>query len=952
MLLLCSVMPMFALWQTPVVHFTRKNYGAGTQNWGIAIASNNWSYVANNYGLLEYDGDRWHLYGMPNSTAVRSLMIGLDGRIYVGATNEFGIFAANAVGGLDYHSLSDSLDRKYAGFGEVWNIHGDAEGGETYFQTDNYLIRRTDDGTLSCLCPGSHIYCSATIRGGVYVATAEGVFLLVGEQFNLLNNSQILAGKQVRKLIPWSTNQILIATFDDGLYVYDGQTTRKFDFAGNDFLRKNKLYCMAVDGSRLALGTVRGGLMLVGLKDGSVQIFDMQNSGLQNNTVLSVAFDNFGNLDVGLDNGIDRLLLQSPYRNFSVRGIPFGSGYAAMITDKAGYMGTNQGLFVNSFGNRDMNAPVSFIEASAGQVWGLDSVGGVILCSHHKGLFQVSGTKFIPLSTADGFWHVCKLDDNYLVAGSYTGFYLLQKQKNTVRMLHKIKGYEHTAMNFEVDGSGQIWAVSPEGVARLRLNDKRDSLASETVYEFKYPQDYVKIFALRDRLVISGEYFCRVVGADGVLREDKAFFDLLDGEHFYRLIRQNADYDLWFLRDEILSVRKCVDVVQHTYEPAARTMVMDDIQFVVGFEHLNFASQDLAVIGTVDGFAKLDSRMFGITQPVEGLYIRSMELTQANDSVVYGESYEKLPADIRLDYNYNSVRFRYGGAVTASGKLYRTRLEPEEEDYSRWTTALSREYTSLHEGKYTFHVQIKDIQTGLEHETALTFTVLPPWYRTGYAYLAYVVMIILLLYMIYTYFEQRIVSANEHMEYEKNREIHEREKQHLIETHEWERQLHELQKEKADYELKNKSQELSSLLLNQVNRKEFADDVQQQVTLAVEELQKRRVAAAVKILKRLSEKIEQEGSEEVDWKRFEDNFDIVNDKFIRKLTAVYPWLNKNERHLCVYIRMGLYTKEIAPLFNLSVRGVEMLRYRMRKKMGLPRDANLEQYFRSFSDEQQ
>ena len=53
-------------------------------------------------------------------------------------------------------------------------------------------------------------------------------------------------------------------------------------------------------------------------------------------------------------------------------------------------------------------------------------------------------------------------------------------------------------------------------------------------------------------------------------------------------------------------------------------------------------------------------------------------------------------------------------------------------------------------------------------------------------------------------------------------------------------------------------------------------------------------------------------------------------------------LNKKERKLCIYVKMGLFTKEIAPLMNMSVRGVEMLRFRMRKHMNLDRADDLEQ----------
>jgi DNA-binding CsgD family transcriptional regulator len=100
----------------------------------------------------------------------------------------------------------------------------------------------------------------------------------------------------------------------------------------------------------------------------------------------------------------------------------------------------------------------------------------------------------------------------------------------------------------------------------------------------------------------------------------------------------------------------------------------------------------------------------------------------------------------------------------------------------------------------------------------------------------------------------------------------------------------------------------------------------------------------------LQGKISQNVEQDIDWTRFEENFDIANDYFLKKLAEQFPWLNKNERKLCIYIKMGLLTKEIAPLMNLSTRGVEMMRYRMRKKMGLGRENDLEIYFQTFNND--
>ncbi len=85
------------------------------------------------------------------------------------------------------------------------------------------------------------------------------------------------------------------------------------------------------------------------------------------------------------------------------------------------------------------------------------------------------------------------------------------------------------------------------------------------------------------------------------------------------------------------------------------------------------------------------------------------------------------------------------------------------------------------------------------------------------------------------------------------------------------------------------------------------------------------------------------GDESIDWQRFEENFDEVNAGFCKCLTERFPWMSKQERKLCVYIHMGMLTKEMGPMLGLSTRGVEMLRYRMRCKMDLDPQANLKDY---------
>lgn len=80
-----------------------------------------------------------------------------------------------------------------------------------------------------------------------------------------------------------------------------------------------------------------------------------------------------------------------------------------------------------------------------------------------------------------------------------------------------------------------------------------------------------------------------------------------------------------------------------------------------------------------------------------------------------------------------------------------------------------------------------------------------------------------------------------------------------------------------------------------------------------------------------------------DFDVFQSNFDIIHQDFFKILDEKYPQLSRNDKILCAYLKMNLSSKEIAPLLNISIRGVEVNRYRFRKKMNLDRYVNLSEY---------
>jgi DNA-binding CsgD family transcriptional regulator len=73
-------------------------------------------------------------------------------------------------------------------------------------------------------------------------------------------------------------------------------------------------------------------------------------------------------------------------------------------------------------------------------------------------------------------------------------------------------------------------------------------------------------------------------------------------------------------------------------------------------------------------------------------------------------------------------------------------------------------------------------------------------------------------------------------------------------------------------------------------------------------------------------------------------FDEINNDFLKKIKGLYPQLTSTDLKLCAYLQLNMSSKEIAQLMNISLRGVEISRYRLRKKLQLPTEKSFVEFF--------
>lgn len=936
-----------AEWQCPVTNYTRHTYKAGNQNWMLQQHNNGWVYVANNNGLLEFDGSGWNIYPMRNAKA-RAMKIGDDGRIYIGGIGQFGYFTPNRLGGLDYTCLSDALPPNTM-IGVIWNIFQDK--GRVYFQSDRCLFYWENNRLEYIESPGE-VYTSAILYNKFYFGAAEGVMILEDRQFRLLPGSEVLG--RISSLLPFN-GKILIVTRYNGLYTYDGENIEKYKCVADDFMLRNRIFCAALNHSLLALGSVQDGVCLLDLKKGDMNVISI-NNGLQNKTILSMFFDAQSNLWLGLDNGIDCVCLSSPVLSLYGNRPVIGSGYSSFLYRDKLYLGTNQGLYTTlPPDGLDKELPMDFVPGTGGQVWSFLHHDDKLFCASDNGIFIIEGNKVEHLDGIRGVRVLVSLNHrpDVLIAGTYgkySGLHLLQKENGRWHVVGKLKNFTYAAKSLLAEDTGNVlWVTNKDrGVCRLVLSDDLREVVTMKKYNSEsFPSGRDVFLARINNEIVAASYYGlwhynRIADS---LEEYKELENMLDGKGVYTYLTMDVAQNIWYVSGGTLKLLR-YDAVKNSYYKNPHDAYLKG-SLIENYEHINVLGEQ-AIAGTEEGFSLVRHASTVMNKEQLSLQIRRVYLTGRRDSLVYGRSYHYENTPVVITYQHNSLRIEYNlnnySAAQSALYSYRLSVDNDKGEWSEFSENAIKEFTGLHEGKYIFSVKLMTDKDQEPVMTSFAFEILPPWYRTWWSMMIYVVVACLFLFYIY----RRINIARKRLLLQKELELYRQQQEFKKVSELKDQKIDSLQEEKLQAELRHKSEELIRTTLNIVRKNEMLLDIKKEVVGISHSINEENLVSLRRKTLRLLGQIETNIEHDDDLQAFQSTFDSVHHDFFRRLEEAYPELSNKDKLLCAYINMNLLSKEIAPLLNISLRGVEISRYRLRKKLGLEEGDNLVEFLQKFS----
>ncbi len=971
-----------------IVNYLKEDYNAGSQNWNIVQDRAGIIYFANNSGMLSFDGTFWRTYQLPNKTIVRSLTIGEDGKIYVGGQQEIGYFSPAENGELAYTSLNTFLPPGDNGFADVWNICIFQK--HIFFRSNRKILEYDQQKQMIVHNSTNWSFMGMTANELFAYEFEKGLVAYKNGKWE----PRIKVGKlpqdiQFRGAINIGKDSVFLPSLFHGIYILHGDTIAKFEPPGIAMVAtKNIFGACLVAADRIALATNLAGCIIINKKGEIIQRFT-KKEGIQNNNVQSVMLDKDKNLWLGLDNGIDLITYSNAIKNIFPDQEERSSGYTSMVYKNKLYLGISTGVYKMDIGalTGDLsysNTSFDFVENTKGQVWSLSVVNDKLIAGHNKGAFLIENGIASSIDDKTGFWGFQPLYDTttspVVIAGTYNGinFYDYKNGKFFNPNIHA----QFESARFVVRDKDIIWVAHPyKGLYKVTFKDSHHPVA--TVYDDKkniLSSNHNKIFRVLGRIVLTTD--------KGIFEYDPQSQDFIHSSFFEKIfngipisyIKSDSYGNIWFCRDKKLGI-----VDRSTGTPRILQITELDGKIMGGgFENINIVDSNNVFVAAEKGFFHINYVQYKKSKHPLHVLVRNVQSSTSAEGLIYGGySIKKDGLETpSLSFKRNSLHFEFSSILYGQKQNteYSYYLDGFDKGWSEWTKKTEKDYTNLPAGRYEFQVKCRNNTDNESPVTTYSFTILPPWYQSWWAYTLYLLIFASLLYLFYKRQQrkykhlQKIKLQEQQRKYDEEQkqlqylhqlEIEKNEKEimhlknenlqaeieqgkleeerkrlqylHQIEVEKNEKEIIHLRNEKLQSEVLHKNSELASSAMNLVRKMEILSKLKEDL---ISYKDASEVDKASKEFQKIIRVIDKELDHTQEWEQFAKHFDSVHTNYLKKLKEYCPDLTATELKLAAYLRLSLSSKEIAQLMNISIRGVETSRYRLRKKLGLNNEVNL------------
>jgi ligand-binding sensor domain-containing protein len=702
-----------------VEEYTPETYENFRQNWSISQDNSGYIYVGNTDGLVIYNGSNWKSLHAPRGGIIR-YVFDVEDNVFWGGRSDFGRIASDSVGDFYLESFKSRIDSSHLNFSDILRIRKHQD--DLLFYSNEAIFNLTDE-EIDVIGFDTGIEGVFKVDNQVIVKTNDRLAYLLDEGISqTIDSANILSDDRLYVVLPFNDEHLFIFR-EQGFMLFDGKRFRPFQTEAADYVKEHLIFRGTyINDNQIALATLTGGIIIINT-DGSLHTILTEEDGLPTNIIYGLYVDREETLWIATDNGIAKVLVNNPVTKLDERsgfgGIPTFIGSVGSTT----YFGSTEGLFYSE----GVGRLTKTTEINNRVYDGIIS-GNEIVTATPEGLYRITedeidlltSSEFLLLESSDN-------DADLFFGATNDSVYAIKKAGDQVEemALTAALGYVRDLYN----DRDELWVVTAEnGISRY---SRDGSLIKK--YEISLSEDQeahrLDVLGGRLRLGTDAGLFVHSPRADTFVVDTTFQHRELTVNQVNRF-RQCAENEIWLRNNR--KIKRAV------YDSGQWNVIEDPFRLIDDGEMITtiYCGEDNDIwFGGTAGINHLSDPDweydYEFNTNITGLLVR-------NDSLVYG-GYGEPDSPLELAYADNELRFTYAAAsyIAPEENTYRTRLRGYDDGWSSWTSEKEKDYTLIPEGTYTFEVQGRNIYHKAGTIDSFTFTILPPWYRTWWAYTLY-----------------------------------------------------------------------------------------------------------------------------------------------------------------------------------------------------------------------
>ena len=777
----------------PVKNYSPKDYGKNQtpENWDITQDKRGVIYVGNANGILEFDGNNWDFINVKNGAYTVSLATDSAGSIFAGSIGDFGYLKPNKSGELVYQSLLHLIPEKDSlEFGVVWKTIATKD--KVYFQTEQAIFIY-DYQTIEVVKPLTSIHTAFIVNEQLYYREREfGLLKYENGESNLIKNGSFFAEYGVFGLFQ-EQDDLFIITSEIGLWKYNSKIDSITRVITNDSLEIENAHIIGakkLKNGNYALNSSVSGVIEINGKGSIVKRIN-KACGIRVNDIKSVFEDKDNNLWLALNNGISVVNYNSPLSFFGEESGIEGNVNAIITHNNNLFIGTSNGLFINKKSNNQLKEFTQFSSNFHEQIWCFHEVNNQLFAGTSEGIISIGEnvSRYANYNRPTNSLTTI-LNGKYIIAAGPSGVFIINTSSKAIDDALDIQIGSVTGIATNPNpsfGTDEVWiGTIDRGLIRINYSDGKFIFDLYDENDGLFAQQWIKPMYLDNQLVFGCTAGILQFIDEHQLKEQlQGNGEEIDPDFLRGYFDTKSIYDSTYTDpiNEILSNNSrtwaCIDGQILYFDKTDNNELVNRPFWGINYGRVNQFFQDKPSelwIGTAEGLIRYkENNSKNYKQHFYAL-IRDVKIN--SDSTIFNGSYfgnnlgfqHKQSENFipELDYNQNTISFSYAAPYFEDNHkmLYSYRLSgPKGKgDWTEWSKETKAYFTTLGEGEYNFEVKAKNIYHVESEIASYKFTILPPWYRTTWAYILYSLIALTLIYLAVRISSYRLKKKNENLE--------------------------------------------------------------------------------------------------------------------------------------------------------------------------------------------